>query len=203
MKKISVLSCMLIVFAFTACKNEIKQEGKSAPLSYDLTGKSIEMFVTVQGTDKRITNAGTLTFAEHGQPVEVQNCVFVDPTRTFQSFVGIGGAITDAAAETFAKLPEAQQQELLTAYYDPQVGIGYTLARTHINSCDFSSGSYTYVTEGDAELKSFDISHDKQFRIPLIKKAIATAGGTLPLYVSPWSPPAWMKDNNNMLRGAS
>jgi glucosylceramidase len=192
---------MLILFVFTACKNEIKQEGKSIPLAYDLTGKSIEVFVTAQGTDKRIANAGALTFAEHGQPVEVQNCVFVDPTRTFQSFVGIGGAITDASAETFAKLPEAQQQELLTAYYDSEKGIGYTLARTHINSCDFSSASYTYVTDGDTDLKSFDISHDKQFRIPLIKKAIATAGGTLPLYVSPWSPPAWMKDNNNMLRG--
>jgi len=37
-------------------------------------------------------------------------------------------------------------------------------------SCDFSSDMYQYIKEGDKELKSFNIDHDKQFRIPLIKK---------------------------------
>ena len=40
-------------------------------------------------------------------------------------------------------------------------GIGYTLARTNIHSCDFSSGSYTYVTEGDKALQSFSVNHDQ------------------------------------------
>src|SRR5690606_6317646 len=80
-------------------------------------------------------------------------------------------------------------------------GIGYTLARTHINSCDFSSFSYTYVKDNDKDLKTFNIAQDEKYRIPLIKAATAMAGGNLPLYVSPWSPPAWMKDNNNMLQG--
>ena len=100
---------------------------------------------------------------------------------------GIGGAITDASAEVFAKLSGDKQQEFLNAYFNKEKGIGYSLARTTIHSCDFSSGSYTYVTEGDKELKSFSIQHDKQFKIPLIKKAIETAGGKLLLYASPWS----------------
>ena len=85
---------------------------------------------------------------------------------------------------------------MLTAYYDKVNGIGYTLARTNIHSCDFSSASYTYVKDGDKELKTFNIDHDRQFRIPLIKQAIKAAGGKLTLFVSPWSPPGWMKDNN-------
>jgi glucosylceramidase len=86
-------------------------------------------------------------------------------------------------------------------YFDPVKGIGYTLARTNIHSCDFSSGSYTYVNDNDALLKSFTIAHDKEFRVPLIKQAIAAAGGKLTLFASPWSPPAWMKTNNEMLHG--
>src|SRR5678815_5497684 len=86
-------------------------------------------------------------------------------------------------------------------YYDKDKGIGYTLGRTNINSCDFSSDTYTYVTDGDKELKSFNLGHDEKFKIPLIKKAIEAAGGKLDLFVSPWSPPAWMKDNNDMLHG--
>ena len=133
--------------------------------------------------------------------METEVCVFVDPLKTFQTFLGIGGAITDASAETFAKLPAEKQAEMIRAYYDPVDGIGYTLARTNIHSCDFSSGSYTYVKENDKTLQSFSIAHDQQYRIPMIKKAIAATGGKLTLYASPWSPPAWMKDNKNMLQG--
>lgn len=89
---------------------------------------------------------------------EKENSIFVNPQRRFQALLGIGGAITDSSAETFAKLPKQAQRQLLTAYYDPDKGIGYTLARTTIHSSDFSSGSYTYIKEGDAALKTFRCS---------------------------------------------
>ncbi|RPD43492.1 glycosyl hydrolase, partial [Hymenobacter sediminis] len=41
----------------------------------------------------------------------------------------------------------------------------------------------------------------QQYKIPFIKQATAAAGGKLTMYVSPWSPPAWMKDTKNMLQG--
>jgi glucosylceramidase len=125
----------------------------------------------------------------------------VDPTKRLQTIHGIGGALTDASAEVFAKLSAEKQREILDAYFDPHKGIGYTIGRTNIHSCDFSSASYTYVDEGDAVLKSFSVEHDRQFRIPFIKKALATAGGKLTLFASPWSPPAFMKTNNDMLHG--
>ncbi|MEW6196746.1 MAG: glycoside hydrolase family 30 protein [Bacteroidota bacterium] len=163
--------------------------------------KNITVYTTADSTNLRLTQTDKLEFKAAIQPLETEICVFVNPKKTFQTFLGIGGAITDASAEVFAKLSKEKQKELLTAYFDKENGIGYTLARTNIHSCDFSSESYTYVTENDKELKSFSIEHDKQFRIPLIKGAIKTAGGKLTLYASPWSPPAFMKDNKNMLRG--
>src|SRR5215211_4810600 len=162
---------------------------------------SVAVYTTADKTDHRLSLTSNVAFKPMGQPLETQICVFVDPAKTFQTFLGIGGALTDASAETFAKLPKPKQQELLTAYFDRERGIAYTLARTNIHSCDFSSGSYTYVTEGDKELQSFSVEHDRQFRIPFIKQAMAAAAGRLNLFASPWSPPAFMKDNNNMLRG--
>lgn len=159
------------------------------------------VYETARDTNLRLSVAGNVQFKEFGQPLETQVCVFVDPTVTFQTMVGIGGALTDASAETFAKLPEASQKEFLTAYYDAEKGIGYNFARTNIASCDFSSDTYAYVEPNDAELKTFNVSHDEKFKIPFIRKATLAAGGKLPLFVSPWSPPAWMKDNNNVLRG--
>ena len=164
-------------------------------------GKEVSVYTTAENTDYRITATDKVSFKPFGQPLETQICVFVDPARTFQTHLGIGGALTDAAAETFAKLPKDKQQEMLGAYFDPVKGLGYTLARTNIHSCDFSSASYTYVKEGDKDLRSFSIDHDKQFRIPFIKQALAAAGGRINIFASPWSPPAFMKSNNDMLHG--
>ncbi|QKG55303.1 glycoside hydrolase family 30 protein [Hymenobacter sp. BRD128] len=169
--------------------------------AYSAAGKKAQVFTTAQGTTQRMAAGPALSFQPAGQPVETQVCVFVDPSHSFQTLVGIGGALTDAAAETFAKLPKAQQQELLQAYYNPTTGIGYSLARTNIGSCDFSSDSYTYIADNDASLKSFSVKHDEQYKIPLIKQATAAAGGKLPLFVSPWSPPAFMKTNHDLLHG--
>jgi glucosylceramidase len=163
--------------------------------------RKILVYTTARDTNHRIALTDTLNFRQMGQPVETQTCVFVDPLRKLEAFIGIGGALTDAAAETFAKLPAGKQQELLDAYFDPVKGIGYTLARTNIHSCDFSSQSYTYVTEGDSELRSFSLEPDRRFRIPFIKKAVNAAGGALKIFASPWSPPAFMKTNNDMLHG--
>jgi glucosylceramidase len=166
-----------------------------------VAGKRAVVYTTADSSALRLTPTDTLVFQESEPTSEERIYVFVDPRKTFQTFLGIGGALTDASAETLAKLPESQQEALLEAYYDPERGIGYTLARTNINSCDFSSGSYTYVDEGDGELASFSIAHDRQFKIPLIKRAMAASGNRLTLFASPWSPPAFMKDNNEMLHG--
>ena len=184
---------LLASYAFTA--------GNQPVTSSSPKGKKVVVYTTAENTLLRLSVTDTVGFVAFGQPLETQPCVFVDPLKRFQTFVGIGGAITDASAETFAKLNKDKQLEILQQYYDAKKGIGYTLARTNIHSCDFSSGSYTYVDENDAALKSFNVAHDEEFRIPLIKQAIAAAGGKLTLYASPWSPPAWMKDNNNMLHG--
>lgn len=163
--------------------------------------KKATVVTTAENTSLRLSVTDTASFREKGQPFEDEITIFVDPSKTFQTFFGIGGAITDAAAETFYKIPKEKQNELINAYYSRLKGIGYTIARTNINSCDFSSDMYTYVEEGDNELKTFNIEHDKKFKIPLIKEAVNASGNQLHLFASPWSPPAWMKDNNDRLHG--
>jgi glucosylceramidase len=168
---------------------------------FRVNGKEVAVYTTAEKSDLRLAPTGTKSFQPADQPVETEISIFVNPNRTFQTFWGIGGAITDASAEVFATLSNEKQDEFLQAYYDVDKGIGYTLARTPIHSCDFSSASFTYVSDDDKDLKTFNIDHDREFRLPLIKRAIKAAGGNLPLYASPWSPPAFMKSNKDMLQG--
>jgi len=173
----------------------------AAATAQTVLGKRAVVFTTADSTNLRLSATDTLVFQPGAATSEGEVYVFVDPRRTFQTMIGIGGALTDAAAETFAKLPAERQTEVLDAYYSRDRGIGYTLGRTNINSCDFSSASYTYVTEGDTNLSSFSIAPDLKYKIPLIKRAMAASGNRLKLFASPWSPPAYMKDNNDMLHG--
>jgi glucosylceramidase len=172
-----------------------------AALAADLTARKVDVYVTAKGTADRLARKDAVRFEPWAQPDEFTPTVMVDPARAFQTFEGLGGALTDAAAETFFKLPETRQRELLTAYFDREKGIGYSLGRTSIHSCDFSSDSFTYTAPNDADLKTFSVEHDRRFRIPFIKAALATAGEGVKLFASPWSPPAWMKTSGDMLKG--
>jgi len=91
--------------------------------------------------------------------------VLVDAAVAFQSFIGIGGALTDASAETFAKLPEAQRKELLTAYYDPIRGIGTTWQGPASRAAIFPAGAILYQRERQPA-EDFSVAHDEQYRIP-------------------------------------
>lgn len=190
---------VLVAYNPSASTDKTVTEGKI----YSTEGKKLLVITTADNSNFKLTATDTIAFKDLAQPKETQICVFVNPSKTYQTFLGIGAALTDASAETFAKLSKEKQEAFMQSYYDVNKGIGYTLGRTSIHSSDFSSGSYTYVTEGDKELQTFNVDHDKQFRIPFIKQAIAAAGGKLNLFASPWSPPAFMKTNNDILHGGT
>lgn len=190
---------MIAVSVYSCTSTQEKTPVAETKASTEL--KQVVVITTADSSDLRLTPTDTLGFTQMGQPVETQICVFVDPSKKYQEFFGIGAALTDASAETFYKLPKDKQQEVLTAFFDKEKGIGYTVGRTNINSCDFSSGSYTYVDSNDKELKSFNIQPDRKYKIPFIKESIKAAGGSLTMFASPWSPPGWMKTNNEMLHG--
>lgn len=167
-----------------------------------LEALSAEVYVTAKGTSDRLARKTPVAFSPLEQPDEHAPTIILDKGKTFQTIVGIGGALTDAVAETYFKLPASKRQDILTACFDTVKGNGYSLCRTSIHSCDFSSASYTYAeSPGDSSLKGFDIGPDRKYRIPFIRAAAERAGKGFKLFASPWSPPAWMKTNNDMLHG--
>jgi glucosylceramidase len=192
----------LKIFCLLLALNSFSQQKKdNVQYNKNTIGKTVQVYATSANTANRLTPSENLKFELASQPVETEISVFVEPNITFQKFMGIGGAITDASAEIFAKLSKEKQQELLDAYYTTDKGIGYSLLRTTIHSSDFGTNTYTYIKEGDAALKTFSIEPDQKYRLPMLKRAIATAGGKLLTYATPWSPPAFMKNTNNMLKG--
>jgi glucosylceramidase len=191
------------VLLIASCSNIREKEVSnslaiSSPKAY--SNKTLQVYTTAKDTELRLTKTTEQTFKKKVQPLETEVAVFINPKKTFQKYLGIGGAITDASSEVFATLNAAQQDKLLNSLFGKE-GIGYNIIRTSIHSSDFGLGSHTYIEEGDADLKTFSIEKDKEKRIPFIKRAIDLIKDDVVFYASPWSPPAFMKTNKNMLKG--
>ena len=103
MQKITTATVLLMVslFAFS------QQKKADLSKSFSTKNKKITVYTTADSTKLRLTQTDILTFVPSKQPLEIEVSVFVEPTKTFQKFFGIGGAITDASAEVFAKLSKA------------------------------------------------------------------------------------------------
>ena len=134
------------------------------PVDSTQVESNIRIYTTESQSNVKLAQSNIVPkFTSIQQPKEVHSGIFVNPKVTFQTFVGIGAALTDAAAETFYKLDKDQQELFLESYFSRDKGIGYTLARTIIHSCDFSSESYTYIEEGDETLETFSIERDLKY----------------------------------------
>ena len=153
-----------------------------------------EIFETSESGNKlsRITD-----FHEVEDFVEIT----IIPDEKFQIITGIGGSFTEASAHLLNQLSRENRNKILEAYFGDS-GARYSLTRTHMNSCDFSLGNYSYApVKGDVDLEHFSIEHSMDYIIPMIKDAMAISNDGFKIISSPWTAPPWMKDNNDWRGG--
>jgi len=123
------------------------------------------------------------------------------PSKKRQKITGFGGSFTEASAYLLNNISKKNRDSIIEAYFG-ETGAKYSLTRTHMNSCDFSLGQYSYAPiAGDKELINFTIDEDKNDIIPMIKDAIKVSKDGFKILASPWTASPWMKDNNAWVGG--
>ena len=154
---------------------------------------------------KRYLTDGSHMFAESSvhlkrtAGIPEMQLVKVYPGITFQQFIGMGAALTEASGYVFAQMSLETQSEFIEQCFGAS-GNRYSMARLSIQSCDFSLGVRPYMKKRNDDLKGFSIDDDWAYVIPLAKAA-QTANTRLQFLASPWSPPAWAKTNHMMKLG--
>lgn len=94
-------------------------------------------------------------------------------------------------------LDSNKQKEILTNVFSPQGDLRITRGRISMNANDYARSWYSCdEIAGDLELRFFNINRDKQAIIPFIHNA-QKYNADLTFWLSPWSPPTWMKINND------
>ena len=133
----------------------------------------------------------------------------VDTTRTYQRMIGYGAAFTDASTWLIqTKLSAERREALLRDLFGRDAarseGIGLSFTRVTMGASDFSRSHYSYADlppgQADPTLARFSLAPDSADKLPVLRAARAV-NPQLFLVASPWSPPAWMKTTNSLVRG--
>src|ERR1035437_4881905 len=167
-------------------------------------GETVGVWMTTADQTKLLQQQANLTFA----PDSGSNPTTIDvtPATAYQQINGFGASLTDSSASLICgKLTTAQQTTLLNNLFNPTTGIGLSFLRQPMGASDFSSiGNYSYddmpAGQTDPNLTNFNITHDLQCIIPLLKQ-IKGINPALSIMANPWSPPGWMKTSGSMIGG--
>lgn len=131
----------------------------------------------------------------------------VDPSRAYQRFEGGGASFTDTAAwlvNSSGALGDAARATVLRKLFDPDDGIGLGFLRNPMGASDLARFGYTYddlpAGRTDPDLRHFSVAHDLVDVLPLTARA-RRLNPALKVMATPWTAPAWMKDNGRLDQG--
>ncbi|MEV2244463.1 ricin-type beta-trefoil lectin domain protein [Streptomyces sp. NPDC049970] len=133
--------------------------------------------------------------------------ITVDENTRYQTFTGGGASFTDTAAwlmKGSGALSQATRDATMKKLFSPTEGIGLSFVRNPMGGSDLARFGYTYddmpAGQTDPGLANFSIAHDLQDVLPLTKQA-EQLNPALTTVASPWTAPAWMKDNGQLNGG--
>lgn len=123
--------------------------------------------------------------------------VIIDESKTLQEIKGFGACFNELGWTSLKELGDKDIQDIFHELFSPGAGANLLDCRMPVGANDFAVDWYSYnETEGDFDMKDFDISHDKETLIPFILEA-KKYQPDLKVWASPWSPPSWMKHNKH------
>ncbi|CAJ1418831.1 unnamed protein product [Effrenium voratum] len=181
---------------------DLRHARVATPLELAPEPKAGEVVVvrTCKATSERLHVLPERLQLTPGEPHKGEVTLVMDPEVEFQEFMGFGTSFTESSASTFKKMGSAGQERIIDAYFDKQTGLGFNLGRLHMNSCDFSDGNWS-CCDKEGDLAEFCVDRYEDAILPLVRRGAKAAKSALTLFASPWSPPAWMKDNSSMCAG--
>lgn len=129
----------------------------------------------------------------------------VDETEKYQPIDGFGFALTGGSAMHIIRMDAAARAALLKELFATNgTNIGVSYLRVSIGSSDLNDHAFSYddlpAGQTDPQLRKFDLGEDKTDVIPVLKEILAI-NPKIKILGSPWSAPAWMKDNNDTKGG--
>jgi glucosylceramidase len=198
-----LFSCFILFTAFSNCHKD-SGGGGTGPITPPLTKSEVDFYLTTGSQTALLQKQNTiLAFSSktNGYPD-----ITVDESQTYQTVDGFGFTLTDGSASLISSLPSSIQNELLKELFGfDSTSISISYLRVSIGASDLSESVYTYddmpAGQTDVTLTNFNLRKDKSQVIPVLKSILAI-NPNIKILGSPWTPPTWMKSNNNSIGGS-
>lgn len=164
---------------------------------------SIHLTTTSDGGGRTVTRGlqpqTPVSFA--GSTGSANQTITVNENVTYQQFEGAGASFTDTAAWLIngsGALSAATRNDVMTKLFSPTAGIGISATRNVLGSSDLARFGYSY-DETCCDVNDFTLARDVD--VLALTRQARSLNPELLVMASPWSAPAWMKDNNSYNQG--
>ncbi len=197
--------CSVLIFSFSDChKNKTPDNGGGTVPTPRPAHSDVDFYLTTGNQTSLLQKQNTpLAFktASNGYPE-----IIVDSSQTYQTVDGFGFTLTDGSASLISGLPSSMQNDLLKELFGSDSNsIGISYLRISIGASDLSASVYTYddmpAGQTDVNLDNFSLRKDQSNVVPVLKSILAI-NPKIKILGSPWTPPTWMKSNNNSIGGS-
>lgn len=147
--------------------------------------------------------SSTKSFGTAKSPANIT--IAVNDKKRYQEIDGFGFALTGGSAQHIIRMtPPARTKLLQELFGTHKNDIGISYIRLSIGASDLNEKVFSYNDlpsgETDPDMKHFDLGADRKDVIPVMKE-ILQINPTIKVLGSPWSPPTWMKTNNDTRGG--
>jgi glucosylceramidase len=130
-------------------------------------------------------------------PSEGTPDIEIFPEKKAQVIDGFGGCFNEKGWEALSWVSPEKRNKIIDDLFNQTAGCRFNICRMPIGASDYAIKWYSHnENAGDYAMEKFSIERDKQYLLPYIKAAQAVYP-ELKIWASPWSPPSWMKRNNN------
>lgn len=132
------------------------------------------------------------------QPAATQPVLLdINGTEEGTPFRAWGTTFNELCWDALNMLTRDEQDDLLKKMFAPDGDLRFTRGRISMNANDYARSWYSCdEVPGDFGLKHFNIDRDRLAIIPFIRAA-QKYNPDMTFWASPWSPPSWMKINND------
>ena len=204
---VQCLSIILIALALIGCaKAKIETQPIPTPTPVPVVNGKSDVAVWLTDPDHITYFAKQNVTLNFSSSSNYNPTIVVDSTQTFQTIDGFGFALTGGSAYLINQLASATRDALLKELFTADsTYIGVSYLRISIGSSDLDANVFSYddlpAGQTDEGLQNFSIDPDKPNLIPVLK-AIFALNPKIKILDSPWSPPTWMKTNQNSVGGS-
>jgi glucosylceramidase len=174
-------------------------------------GLLIGAAVPAQGSLKakcRVSTNNSLWANEAAIPISNgasgSSTIVIDTSTKYQVINAFGGCFCEQGAKALKAVDSAVAKSVMKELFDTISGCKFNVCRMPIGANDFTIQTATLnrwysldETANDTAMTSISIARDKIYLIPYIKSAMVFRPN-LKIWASPWSPPKWMKVNDDV-----